>query len=50
MYALYKYLLRTYHMPGTVLDAEDIGEKKRDEVLCPPEACTLVDEMTNKNG
>lgn len=25
-------------MPGTVLDAEDTGMNKRDDILCPPQA------------
>lgn len=44
MYSLYKYLLCTYHMPGTVLGAQDTGANKRDDVFCPPEASILVEQ------
>ena len=48
MYSFYKYLLSAYHMPGTVLDAEDTGMNKRGDILRPPEACTLVGQGDNK--
>lgn len=42
---LHKYLLSTYHMPGSVLDAQDPGVNRRDDVLCSrsPETGTLVE-------
>ena len=45
MYSLHKYLLSTYHMPGSVLDAQDPAVNRRDDVLCSrsPETGTLVE-------
>lgn len=44
MYSLYKYSLCTYHMPGTVLGAQDTDVNKRDDVFCLLEACILVEQ------